>query len=110
MQILERHSLEKDNRMLVLRHFAEDFKKVRAAGGEDDSVSREDPPLRAKDNIGEGVVPPKVLHHSSKVLLVVVPPQDKFFSRHPLFALRVYASLSMVWAQFFSDKVHIVMV
>ena len=87
MQILERHPLEEHDRVLMLRHFAEDFEKVRAACRQNDTVSGKHPSLRAEDHISEGVMPPQILYHCSKVLLVIIPPQNKFFSCHSLFAL-----------------------
>jgi hypothetical protein len=50
--------LEEHDRMLVLRHFAEDFKKIGTTSRKNNTVSGEHPPLRAKDNICEGVMSP----------------------------------------------------
>lgn len=43
MKILERYPLQEDNRVLVLRHFAENFEEIGAARRQDDTVSGEDP-------------------------------------------------------------------
>jgi hypothetical protein len=44
--------------MLVIKHFAQNFKKIGTSGRQNNTMSREHCPLRGKDNIYEGVMSP----------------------------------------------------